>query len=124
MTDTDAKALLRLIRQLQPDELGRITWARGRPPYGFRIVGPPGFKRLVKCARTRHCGKHFVKWRRLGHSWATIYNHCWKSKILTVDGREWSEGAIKRAVRGELLLQQWEAAHPDEPFEPDPDYED
>ena len=66
-------------------------------------------KRLVPDEYTRACGRKFLEWRQQGFSWSEIYNHCWKIRLLTRDGREWSEGAIKRAVQGELRLQEAEA---------------
>jgi hypothetical protein len=86
-----------------------LDLATGKAPYGFTTEGPPGGKRLVPCAYTRACGRKFLEWKRQGVTWAAIYNHCWKLGITRLDGREWSEGAIKRAVRAEALLQHAEA---------------
>src|SRR5262245_32808041 len=104
-----AKALSSLFRALIWSKRKALGLATGKPPYGFKTAGPPGFKRLVPCGYTRACGAKFLAWRRAGHSWATIYNHAWKVGLVRLDGREWSEGAIKRAVRAEALLQAEEA---------------
>lgn len=92
----------RLLIWLHRKELGLAT---GKPPYGYKIAGRPGYKRLVPCPHTRACGQKFLEWRYKGYSWSEIYNHSWMIDLRTRDGREWSEGAIKRAVRGEMLLQ-------------------
>jgi hypothetical protein len=105
----EAELLYGVVRVLIWAKRRELGLATGKPPYGFKIAGRPGYKRLVPCPHTRACGRKFLEWREKGYSWSEIYNHVWMIKMRTRDGREWSEGAIKRAVNGERALLEEEA---------------
>ena len=107
--DSFAAIVTDLARSLLYAERKRLGLPVGPAPFGFRTTGPRGHKRFVACKWSRDCAKLFIRMRQAGYSWAKIYLTCWKQNLLTADGREWSEGSIKRAVAGELKLQRLEA---------------
>lgn len=80
----------------------------GRPPYGFRCVGPKGKRTLTEDKKARDMGKLIVKWKMSGFSWEEIYfhllKHCALNPRAKSGSREWSIGAIRRAFAGECRL--------------------
>ena len=109
MPATEDRLLLNIIQALATARRKDLGLATARASYGFMTLGPKGAKRLVPDPYTRQCGQAFVRWRQMGYSWSQIYLHCWRSKLRTRDGREWSYGSIRRAVEAEQRLQAQEA---------------
>jgi DNA invertase Pin-like site-specific DNA recombinase len=81
---------------------GRPT---GTPPYGFKTAGPRGDRRFVPDTYTRAVARKIVALRQEGLSWSQVYVRLLQERVKTRDGREWSEGAIRRVYEGELKLQ-------------------
>lgn len=86
----------------------------GKPPYGFKCVGPKGHRTLVPDPEQREIGRHIVKWKMSGFSWEEIYWHLHKLNVKSRRGltatKEWSLGAIRRAFEGECRLMADEEA--------------
>jgi putative DNA-invertase from lambdoid prophage Rac len=84
----------------------------GKSPYGCKKGGgTKGNRRWVPDPYTRAMGAKFLAWFEAGWSAEKIYIHCLKPgvRLKTRLGKEWSLGAIKRAIAGEKKLQAIEA---------------
>jgi DNA invertase Pin-like site-specific DNA recombinase len=86
------------------------------PGYGFmwerRFDREQGkyVKVKVEDPQERLVMKEIVKWRLDGHSFDAIREHVnYKLRLVTRDGRPWSESRIKRAFQAELQLMSQEA---------------
>lgn len=77
----------------------------GKPPYGFKIVGAQGAKRLKYDWAERRDGSQIVAWVESGWTFEAVYLHLIRHKIKRKNGKAWSEGAIKRAYHGEMKLR-------------------
>jgi DNA invertase Pin-like site-specific DNA recombinase len=82
----------------------------GSAPYGRKIIGPAGKKRLVPDPYTRRIGAAILDWHLTGWTREAIYIHLLSHKVKTRRGKEWSEGHIQRAISGEMRLQQEDKA--------------
>jgi DNA invertase Pin-like site-specific DNA recombinase len=87
--------------------------ARGRvtnqfAPYGFKLAGAKGHRRLVPDSYTRAVGDQIVRLRGQGTPWEEVYFELLRQGVKTRDGREWSKGSILRAYSGELRLRDLE----------------
>jgi DNA invertase Pin-like site-specific DNA recombinase len=80
----------------------------GKVPYGMKLVGPTGKRRLARDPYTREIGAKILEWHLAGWSREVIYIHLVKLRVKTRQGKEWSAGAIQRAIVGEARLQQEE----------------
>jgi len=108
--------------------LGILVWARrkelglacGSAPYGHRIVGSRGCRHLVPDPEQRAWARKFIELRRhgfrdyrgraiAGPSYRQIVVYLWHQNAVRPDGREFTEGTIRRWIEGELRLQAEEA---------------
>jgi DNA invertase Pin-like site-specific DNA recombinase len=82
----------------------------GSAPYGQKLVGRPGHRRLVPDLDVRRVGKLIVRWRMEdGHGWEAIYRCLLRRGERRKNGNEWSMGSILRAFDGERRLMLLEA---------------
>lgn len=79
--------------------------SNGRPHVGFKLVGRKGRRREVRDDYARACGAQFLKWREEGHTTVRIYHECIRQRIKDSKGKQWSLGAIQRAVEAERRFQ-------------------
>jgi DNA invertase Pin-like site-specific DNA recombinase len=106
------------IRESNAERKRRGLPVNQQPPYGFKLHGPPGMRRIVKDHYTRQIGAKILEWHLAGWSRDAIYLHLLKHRIKTRLGKEWSEGAIARAIRGEMVLQKKERVDKTAPNQP------
>jgi putative DNA-invertase from lambdoid prophage Rac len=79
----------------------------GGVPYGFKIVGPRGRRKLAIDNLQREMARKFIEWRQQGWDYPTIWRHCWKSGIRW-GGKEIKLQRIQKWVKSELALQDQE----------------
>lgn len=83
----------------------------GRPPYGFRMVGERGKRRLVHDPTLREVGRVCLEWNRNGWSLSRIWAHLLEQRVRRgPKALEYSRAGIARMVKAEAILQAVEAA--------------
>ncbi len=78
--------------------------------YGFKLVGPKGKRHYAPDPYQRAIGAKILKWHLDGWTRTAIYLHLFKHRVMNEWGREWSEKGVRKAIEGEMRLQQEERA--------------
>jgi DNA invertase Pin-like site-specific DNA recombinase len=90
----------------------RSRRCQGRPfrqaPYGFRLTGRRGRRKLAANPEQRRVGRLILEWRLQGYTWEAIQVALIR-RGLRPNGRELSYGSIRRWCVAEARLQALEA---------------
>jgi hypothetical protein len=99
--------------------------ATGTAPYGFRIVGPKGQRRLAADPEGRAVGRKIVEWKQKGYTWEAIYWHLARNRVYQTKGKgkgeEYSLATIYRTCQAEMRLQMQEKGENNGPIVEPPD---
>jgi DNA invertase Pin-like site-specific DNA recombinase len=71
--------------------------------YGFTWKGKKGRERRAPHPHEQAVIGKIIEWRDAGLSWYQIAAHLLRHRVLTADGREWSESRVRRAYLAAVL---------------------
>lgn len=87
--------------------MGRPT---GRPPYGFKSIGPKGRRKLVPDEKAREVGRLVLALKEQGLSMERIFWHLFFKGVRRDDDTEYPPSTLWRMCQAEACLQAAEKA--------------